>query len=186
MSEISWDDPDDRDARRRRNTIALVAVAAVLCVVGAVMALVSLTSGGSIEPADGAPSVNPPPASAPAPAGPPPGGGDTVTFSSPSGNIGCALDSAGARCDVAEHEWTAPATPASCTLDWGQGVVVGPEGSSYVCAGDSTLGAATVLEYGAVAERGTVRCASEESGMRCEDSSTGHGFDVARATVELF
>ena len=188
-----WDSADERDARRHRNSVALVVVAAVLCVVGAVVALLSLTGGETIEPAGGAPSVAaPPPPSSSAPAeqppdaAGPPAGGDTVTFSSPSGNIGCALDSAGARCDVAEHDWEAPPKPETCTATWGQGVVVGPEGSGYVCASDSRTGATTVLEYGSVAERGTVRCASEESGMRCEDSSTGHGFEVARATVELF
>lgn len=186
--------PDERDARRHRNSVALVAVAAVLCVVGAVIAVVSLTSGGgTIEPAGGAPSVAgapDPSSSGPAEAAPdaagPPAGGDTVTFSSPSGNIGCALDSAGARCDIAAHDWEAPEQPETCTATWGDGVVVGPEGSGYVCASDTKVGAATVLEYGSVAERGTVRCASEETGMRCEDTSTGHGFEVARATVELF
>ncbi|HZI97728.1 MAG TPA: DUF6636 domain-containing protein [Actinomycetales bacterium] len=187
--------PDERETRRHRNSVALVAVAAVLCVVGAVLAVVSLTGGGGepIEPAGGAPSVSAAPApssSAPAESAPdatgPPAGGDTVTFSSPSGNIGCALDSAGARCDIASHDWEATPKPETCTATWGQGVVVGPEGSGYVCAGDSKVGATTVLEYGSVAERGTVRCASEETGMRCEDSATGHGFEVARATVELF
>lgn len=197
----SWREAD-HDPRRRRNTIALVAVAAVLCVVGVVFALSALTGDTTVEPAALAPPVAGSEPAAPDPdaeadtetetatpntgAAGPPLGRDTITFSSPTGNIGCALDPAGARCDLGTYDWEPPEQPESCTLTWGQGVVLTPEGSGYVCAGDSRLGAATVLEYGEVAERGNVRCASEESGVRCEDSSTGHGFEVARATVELF
>src|SRR5690349_1137618 len=36
-------------------------------------------------------------------------------FRLPSGNIGCFVDATGARCDIAQHDWTGPPKPASCT-----------------------------------------------------------------------
>ena len=43
-----------------------------------------------------------------------------------------------------------------------------------------------VLEYGTAVRRDGVLCASRETGLRCEDERTGHGFEVARAAYELF
>lgn len=53
-------------------------------------------------------------------------GGGLASFQSPSGNIGCYIGPEGARCDIAEREWSAP-RPADCPsqVDAGQGLEVG-------------------------------------------------------------
>lgn len=182
-------------AARRRNTVLLVSAAATLCLLGAILAGRALT-GGPADPsgvaavgsgtAPTAAAGQPSDARAASPAaGPSPGAEGVVQFSSPTGNIGCVLAATGARCDVRDRDWQLPPRPPGCTLAWGQGVVLRPAEAGYACGGDSVLGAATVLEYGASAQRGTVRCASSPAGLRCEDTSTGHGFSVARAGAEL-
>ncbi len=48
-------------------------------------------------------------------------------FETPSHNIGCYLDSRSVRCDIREHDWTAPAKPQYCIkagVDWAGGVAV--------------------------------------------------------------
>lgn len=174
---------------RRTATIVAVAFAALLCVVGLALAYRSLTNigseGGSAtaeEQAAGqgggdAAASQPPASQAPE---------DLVQFSSPSGNIGCALSSAGARCDIAERSWEPPAKPESCSADWGQGLTVTGETATFVCAGDSVLGSKTELAYGKTLQRGDYSCLSEKDGMRCENTKTGHGFSVARAAYEVF
>jgi hypothetical protein len=43
-----------------------------------------------------------------------------------------------------------------------------------------------VLAYGNAVRFDGVVCVSRESGMRCENSQTRHGFNVARASYDLF
>ena len=176
-------EPEDlrtqRDVVRRRNSIVLVAVAAVLCVLGGVVALKALTGGSGGDAGGGAGAG----ATADAGAAPP---ADLVTFVSPSGNIGCALSSAGARCDIAEKSWKPPAKPADCQAAWGVGVQVGAQAATVACASDSVLGSGQPLAYGASQERGSYRCSSSEEGMRCENATTGHGFTIARAAYTTF
>lgn len=108
-------------------------------------------------------------------------------FQSPSGNIGCVISRHDARCDVAEHDWTAPPKPAWCELDWGSGVVVGRHGrAEFVCAGDTTLHAGSHLAYGDAIERGRFRCTSKRSGMRCVNRRDDHGFLVSRQRARRF
>lgn len=180
------DDPfARREAARHRNTLVLVAVAAVVCVVGAVIALASLTGGQD-------PQAQPGGASGGAGGGavtttaPAAGGEDLVVFRSPSGNIGCALSSASARCDIAEKSWELPPAPESCQGDWGVGVFVEGAEAGLVCATDTVLGEGEELAYGATLERGAFRCTSSQEGMRCENTSTGRGFTVARAAYTTF
>ena len=108
-----------------------------------------------------------------------------VMFSSPSGNIGCAGETTrGAtnvvRCDIRTRSWSPPAKPASCELDWGQGVTLGPlRRARWTCAGDTTLGVPIKLRYGATKQIGTIRCTSLRSGMRCLNKR-GFGFKMSR------
>src|SRR5205085_6913333 len=75
-----------------------------------------------------------------APATPPAPVLHLTTFRSPSGNIGCELVTAFARCDIANREWKPPPKPAGCPLDYGQGLEVGRSGPGrLVCAGDTAL-----------------------------------------------
>ncbi|GAB2624478.1 hypothetical protein Aab01nite_18200 [Paractinoplanes abujensis] len=109
------------------------------------------------------------------------------TFQTPSKNIVCALTSSEVRCDIAQKEWSAPAKPADCELDWGNGLVVTDGEAAYSCAGDTLLGSArTTLQYGSALRAGTVRCDSASSGLTCKDEETAHGFTMATAKHRLF
>ena len=109
-------------------------------------------------------------------------------FQSPSGNIGCFIGTGGVRCDIRARDWSPPPKPASCDLDWGQGVAVGKRDrkASGVCAGDTTLGAGRKLGYGDSSWRGDLRCRSRRSGMRCRNLRTDHGFALSRDSARLF
>ena len=112
-------------------------------------------------------------------------------FQSPSGNIGCAMTSdelgVDVRCDIGVRSWTAPPKPASCDLDWGQGVFVAGHGKAgYVCAGDTTLHQGGRLAYGKSIGLGHLRCTSRTSGVTCTNRSDGHGFTLSRQRVRLF
>ncbi len=113
--------------------------------------------------------------------------GGLVTFISPSGNVGCILDSDYARCDIIDRDWNPPPRPADCELDYGQGIGIAPgERPAFVCAGDTTLGGEKVLAYGDSLTRGRLSCDSSESGISCRDARTGHGFSLARQVYQLF
>lgn len=108
-------------------------------------------------------------------------------FQSPSGNIGCVIGKLEVRCDIREHDWTAPPKPAWCELDWGSGVVVGHHGrAEIVCAGDTALGEGEHLAYGDAIARGRFRCTSRRRGMRCVNRRNDHGFLLSRESVRRF
>lgn len=108
-------------------------------------------------------------------------------FRSPSGNIGCYVDSKGARCDIEDRDFQVPSKPASCPLVWGQGVEVDTgRVAAFVCASDSTLNDGTVLAYGTSIQVGDFECDSEQTGMSCRNTKTAHGFTLSKAAADLF
>jgi len=108
-------------------------------------------------------------------------------FASPSGNIGCVMSARSARCDIKDRAWKPPPAPASCPLDYGQGVeVTGPAKATLVCAGDTALGATKVLPYGQSSRVGSFLCTSETTAMKCGNADTGHGFELSRDSYKLF
>jgi hypothetical protein len=111
-------------------------------------------------------------------------------FSSPSKNIGCAIDRDYARCDIGQKSWEAPAAPVSCDLDYGDALQVSKGGEgAFVCHGDTTRGSPKVLEYGDSVQAtpaGVVICSSAAEGMTCENQDTGHGFFIARESYRIF
>jgi hypothetical protein len=109
-------------------------------------------------------------------------------FQSPSHNIGCVLDKHFVRCDIREKTWPTPPKPASCDVDYGQGVSVGQHGrADYVCAGDTALDdSVDVLGYGDRISKGNIRCSSKTKGMRCVNLDTKDGFFLSRDVVKLF
>jgi hypothetical protein len=112
---------------------------------------------------------------------------DLVGFTSPSGNVGCYIDSTAARCDISERDWAPPPRPADCEFDYGQGITLSTGGApNFVCAGDTALGGGTPLAYGQSITAGTLRCDSAETGITCADSMTKHGFSIARERYQLF
>lgn len=108
-------------------------------------------------------------------------------FQSPSRNIGCYIDGDSVRCDIRARTWSPPRKPASCpsVVSWGQGLQVGRGRATFVCAGDTVLGAGSILGYGKTRSAGRFSCTSRESGMSCRNRVTGHGFFLSRTTFRL-
>jgi hypothetical protein len=99
---------------------------------------------------------------------------------SPSGNIGCCLDSSRARCDIVRKNWQPPPAPADCDLDWGFGISVDrAKEATFTCAGDTVLGGKEKLAYGASLRAGDFTCGSATKAMRCESTRSGRGFTLA-------
>lgn len=110
-------------------------------------------------------------------------------FSSPSENIGCHVSAKAARCDIRERTWEPPPEPKSCKklgLDYGQGIVLGFSHAEFICAGDTALGAPTILPYGANSRRGPIRCHSGQKGVTCSHAENGHGFFLSRGSFRIF
>jgi hypothetical protein len=198
---------------RRRSRGPLVALLAVLALllVGGVVGVVTLTSrsGGVLTTTAPAPTVaaapTVAPTAAPATGTVDPGtgltlvdvapfGADGPRFTTPSRNISCQLTDTSptgdgdARCDVAQSTWPLPPKPADCTGNWGGGAAVsGAERGTLTCATDTVADPdLRVLEYRQAVSFGGVVCDSQETGVRCVNRATGHGFRVARASYDLF
>jgi hypothetical protein len=110
-------------------------------------------------------------------------------FSSPSENIGCYVDKSAARCDIRNRDWEPPPEPKSCKkigLDYGQGIAVGDDHAEFICAGDTALGAPTVLAYGEIAQRRAFVCESQPDGMTCSNIHNGHGFFISKESYRIF
>ena len=141
-------------------------------------------------PEDDAPEVEPRPDSPrPGPSMPLPNVvGRVSAFTLPSGNIGCRLVPTEARCDIDEHTYRLPRRPASCDLAYGQAlsIVVGMPAATFVCHGDTVLGAPRILQYGESTVVGDVGCTSSEEGVYCYDLLTGSGFQLQQAAARFF
>jgi hypothetical protein len=108
-------------------------------------------------------------------------------FTSPTGNIGCLIDRESVRCDVAERSWEPPKAPASCELDYGQGIELSAGGeAAFVCAGDTALQAGDPLPYGSSIRAGLLLCESTEAAIFCRDVESGRGFSLSREGYEIF
>jgi len=197
-------------ARPRRSSrgrlVALLAVVAVL-LVGGVVGAIALTSrsGGGVRTTAPSASAVAAPTAAPATGSVDPGtgltlvdvapfGADGPRFTTPSRNIACLLTDTSptgdgeARCDVAQTTWPLPPKPADCAGAWGGGASVsGVERAQLTCASDTVADPGLrVLEYHQAVSYGGVICDSQETGVRCVNRATGHGFRVARASYDLF
>lgn len=108
-------------------------------------------------------------------------------FKTPSRNIVCAYGGGHIRCDIRSGVTPVPKPPASCRVDYGQGVQLSRRGrASYVCAGDTVLGVnVPVLRYGLTWRRGGITCTSQSTGLTCRNAS-GRGFFMSRARTRLF
>ncbi|AGC63415.1 MULTISPECIES: DUF6636 domain-containing protein [Mycobacterium ulcerans group] len=113
---------------------------------------------------------------------------DIVGFTSPSGNIGCMIDSSSVRCDVRDRTWSPPPKPADCEsmMNYGQGIVLtAGQPARFVCAGDTALGGGPALAYGDKITKGSLQCESETSGVTCRDIGDGGGFSISRDGYQL-
>lgn len=113
---------------------------------------------------------------------------DTQNFQTPSGNIACSLDSAGVACDISEYTYTPPPPPECAQhIAWGDRFVLEPGKPAAIhCHGDTVrVPGERTLNYGQTASAGTLSCVSEQSGVKCTDSSSGHYFEVSRDAFKL-
>jgi Family of unknown function (DUF6636) len=110
-----------------------------------------------------------------------------VLFENPRGNIGCAISAGGVRCDIRAHAWDPPPKPASCPVDWGNGLEVGRRGAArFTCAGDTVLGGKKVVGWGKSIRRGRFRCTVRQDGVRCVNLRNEHGFKLSRRVARWF
>ncbi|GED97345.1 hypothetical protein nbrc107697_13840 [Gordonia crocea] len=111
------------------------------------------------------------------------------SFTSPSGNVACLSAEDSVRCDIRDRSWAPPPRPADCPSQtgYGQGIALRTSGKpQFVCAGDTTFGAAgRVLQYGERAVRMGYSCTSEPTGVTCRNGS-GNGFTISREAYRLF
>ena len=108
-------------------------------------------------------------------------------FKTPSGNIGCVISKSLARCDIRTKAWEPPPRPASCPVDWGNGLIVERRGRGrFTCAGDTVLGGTRVLAYRKSIRRGRFQCTSRRNGVRCVNLRNDHGFKLARRQARWF
>lgn len=110
-------------------------------------------------------------------------------FQAPSGNIGCVLSnrfSTEARCDIGNHDWKTKKKPASCDLDYGNGVSIGARGRAhFLCAGDTALHQGPKIAYGRTVRLTPFACKVSTAGVRCANAH-GHGFSLSRQSVRFF
>ncbi|MFD1718818.1 hypothetical protein [Georgenia deserti] len=111
----------------------------------------------------------------------PDGAAEVSTFASPSGNILCDLTGDPARCTIVEHDFGAP---DGC--DDGTTMSVGMDGEASPDCENPVGDQGVALEYGESGVSGFFACTSEEDGMTCWNTLTGHGFSLARAGRDTF
>jgi hypothetical protein len=107
-------------------------------------------------------------------------------FQTPSGNIHCAWEGNGVRCDMMSRQGPTPPKPKSCPVDFGHAFGLPMKGSaSWLCAGDTVAGAHPTLPYGAKWSRGGIECESEKTGLTCKNQ-TNQGFSLSKAVQKFF
>jgi hypothetical protein len=174
--------------------IAFIAVDVIL--VGIVIAFAISLAGGDKAPdaaagpdtAVEAPAQDPAAPSADAPPGPVEIEGESVT--SPSRNITCTIGEDGVLCGIAELA-TQPAPVEGCAGATGYVVTLTEDGVQIPCVASAALPTKAgddvpVLEYDQTKTVESFSCTSSTSGMRCTDSETGKGFNVAKAGLSSF
>lgn len=113
------------------------------------------------------------------------------SFTTPSRNIACYVDSGDpqdggeARCDIAQADWHPTPKPDSCHYAWGPALTVGPDRAGFGCVSDSANND-NVVPYGTRETRGDFTCEVEQAGVTCSDLATGHGFSVSRQSYRFF
>ncbi len=117
-----------------------------------------------------------------------------TAFTSPTGNIFCAISGQGTGpvgCELKDGRVAQP-TAGSCPSEGPQDVgrvEFLSNGPTPICNSDSIIrGNVPTLTYGSVgvADGSPIRCLSEKIGMTCIDTATQHGFFITRKIVTVF
>jgi hypothetical protein len=114
-------------------------------------------------------------------------------FVSPSGNIGCMMGdvlNGGVMCDIKQYTYPRPPDPHNCTghVNWGNRFSLNPgQAPDMPCHGDTVFAPELdrTLNYGQKQSLGPIACDSEQTGMTCTDTSTGHYFRVSSDSYQL-
>ena len=112
--------------------------------------------------------------------------GPVGAFDLPSGNLGCMVRAEGVRCDIVQHTWTPTPKPASCEFDWGQGMVLGPEGADFSCISDTVMGSGPKVAYGTLVKGSDYACEVTAAGVDCYNLTTRHGFRLSRTVAQIY
>jgi uncharacterized protein DUF6636 len=145
-------------------------------------ATVTVTTGGA--PSSATPSTRP--VSLPPPV--PRDARHVEQVVSPSGNIVCTVRPV-IDCVITQADYDDLPRPHSCIGDWNDhDFTVGRDrGVRGSCRTDTPFRAKqSVLAYGDATILDGHACQSEETGMTCWDTTTSHGFLIARAGYTLF
>lgn len=113
---------------------------------------------------------------------------DSKYFKSPSGNITCVLNKNLVECDISEYTYTPPPPPECAQhITWGNRFTLSPgKPGAIECHGDTTqMAGEPTLDYGQTITAGTLTCTSEQSGVKCSDTGSGHYFRVSRDSYQL-
>lgn len=107
-------------------------------------------------------------------------------FSTPTGNISCAVMADYARCDIVDRSWTPPTKPADCPLDWGSSLVASAtQAARFACNSDTVYRPEVQMPYGRRVTSGSMSCDVVPEGVTCR-SIDGHGFFLSKESYRLF
>ena len=111
-------------------------------------------------------------------------------FQSPSGNIMCWVGQNMATCHIVDYTYAL--APGTCPDGEFGGQILLKKGEPAAVRCGSTppgtyvgLRTQTTLDYGHSKSQGVMTCASEQSGVTCTDTSSGHFFRIAKDSYQL-
>ena len=111
-------------------------------------------------------------------------------FQSPSGNVMCWVSDNIALCRAIEHAYTLPSD--HCAKPASPNGIMLRAGEAPRATCDSSpngtydgLRTETTLDYGQTRSKGVMNCVSEESGVTCTDTSTGHFFRISKESYQF-
>jgi hypothetical protein len=107
-----------------------------------------------------------------------------IGFQSPSGNIHCGIQDGVVVCQLDKFTYTPPAHDCGPS-GWGFNFKLAAKSAELFCAGDVEGGGPT-LQYGQMIVVQDDRCVSREDGVVCQNTATGYGFRVAKASYVFF
>ncbi|WP_333811463.1 hypothetical protein [Timonella senegalensis] len=112
-------------------------------------------------------------------------------FATPTGNIACEIGPDGASCTIAQLAKKPKPNKNDCKGYVGYEVRLDSAGVTLPClAKEDIPGSAgsglDVLDYGSSQNFNNFSCESTRTGVKCTDTGSGRGFNVARAGITTF
>ncbi|GAA2182573.1 hypothetical protein GCM10009785_22400 [Brooklawnia cerclae] len=112
-------------------------------------------------------------------------GTDEYVLRTPSENIGCDLSVEDVTCGIAEHTFPDPSEDPAGQPSWRVTVRLGTTGAATSVSRSGLLANEAadnvqILAYGQSVVLGEFVCLSQEANLTCWNTTTGHGFMLAR------